>query len=331
MSYHHRTDTELWNSLNDATLSERSEILQSLGLRFIQRDEHNLAIAVLEEAKDAYEQLGCSSDVRVCGNWIARCHSNLGDSHNAIEGHKQVLASLIDNDPSNKWVGMTLDAIGCEYRDIDMHQLALDWFAQAARQHRANGDDELAVNSARKWLTAIRRTQRWNAMAEAAELVLALSTDIDDHIHARVGQILARLAGESLDVDVAAHLAKCDRLASTTSDPELAFEVELAHIAAMRARGDLEHAAARALQGQQAARAVNARSHQAEFMMQAAASFATTEPERAEELLLTAHDLAEVIGDQFIQDLAQASLMELRDGRGDANVAETDANQPPLW
>lgn len=330
MNHHNYTDAELWNLLQTASLSERSEILQSLGLRFIQREEHNQAIAVLEEAKDAYEQLGCSTDVRVCGNWIARCHSNLGDSQSAIEGHKEVLASLVENDPSNKWVGMTLDAIGCEYRDIDMHQLAQDWFAQAARQHKANGDSELAINSARKWMTAIRHTQHWTAMVEAAEIVLELSSEIEDHIHARVGQVLAGVAGKFGEIDLVALLAKCDRLVSTSADPELAFEVDLAHIAAMRARGDNAGAATRALQGQQAARAVNSSGHQAEFMMQAAASFATTEPDRAEELLLTAHDLAEVIGDQFIRDRAQASLMELRNRRSPLRQPETGSIQPPL-
>lgn len=327
---HDHTDEKLWNSLKSATDSERAEILQILGWRHIRQQKWARAVALLEEAKDAYLRLGLESQMRECANWIGRCLGNLGENERAILAHKEVLASLIDNDPTNDWVGKTLDAIGCQYRDAGMHDLAEPWFGQAARQHDANGDAELAVNSARKWINSIAATRQWSSMAEAASIVLRNSDTIIDHIRAHVGTVHAACAGVAEEVDVVVLLAKCDRLVSACDDVESAFEVELAHVAAMRQRGDLAGASDRALKGRAAAREYDSADYQAEFLLQAAACLADVEPERAESFLLVAKDLGEVLGDTSIEDRAEASLMQVREHMRSAHD-ELTGSQQSLW
>jgi tetratricopeptide (TPR) repeat protein len=318
------TEESLWDKLAESSGSERPEILQQLGWRAIQREKWGEAISILEEAKAAYEQIGCSSDVRMCLHWIARCAGNMSNSEMAIAEHINVLNMLQEQGPLDEFGAKTVDAIGCEYRDAGQQKKAGEYFGQAARLHDSNQSKYFAENSARKWIETIRRVGNWVDMLEATDIVLRNSTNLESHIHARVGQILAACHIPDSGYDIDDLLAKCARLDTAHADEEMSFEISLAKIAVLQLRGKLAEAESLALSARDHARACDDTNYQAQFIIAAAQTMLDRKPEAAVELLLVAQDLGEVLSDRDLLDHVGTSLMHIREAR-------RSQPQPTLW
>ncbi|NDB18683.1 MAG: hypothetical protein EB027_05410, partial [Actinobacteria bacterium] len=268
------------------------------------------AIALLEQAKAGYEKLGAARDAKMCEHWIARCATSLGDLELAMQRHQRVLDAT--EGPLDQLAAKTADAIGCDLSTNGQYARATNYFRLAALAHEANNDRHWAADSCHKWITRIRAAGLWHQMDEASALMLRVSKDVDQHILAHIGRVLAACAMNDGSVDVDGLLAKCDRLATAGTETYAAHEIQLGHIAVLQMRGDRARARRAAEEGIEAAQASEDPRYQARFLLACAENLPDDERLLSQEMTLTAQDIAEVLSDCELLDRAAMLNLHLR-------------------
>ena len=307
------SDDELWDSLPSTTEASKPNVLQAIAWRAIRQQRWGEAIALLEEAKTGYETFGPARDAKMCEHWIARCATNMGDLELAIQRHKKVLEASSAEGPWDQFAAKTADAIGCELSTSGQYARAVDYFRLAALAHEANNDRHWAADSCHKWITRIRAAGLWHQMEEASALMLRVSTEVDQHILAHIGRVLAACAMNDRSVDVDALLAKCDRLATAATQTYTAHEIQLGHIAVLQMRGDRDRARSAAEEGIEAAQATEEPRYQARFLLACAENLPEDQRLLSQEMTLTAQDIAEVLSDCELLDRAAMLSLHLRE------------------
>ena len=159
--------------------SEKAELLNGMGLGYLNLNDYTKALQYFEQARGLYEQLGDNTGTARALNNIGNIHNSLGNYEKALEYHLESL-QIDEQNGNKKGITSSLNNIGIVYQNIGKWDDALNYYNRSLKMNYEIDD----LNAASRCLNNIGNiylsTENYAKSLDFYQQSLGIKEQLDD-------------------------------------------------------------------------------------------------------------------------------------------------------
>lgn len=159
--------------------SEKAELLNGMGLGYLNLNDYTKALQFFEQARGLYKTLDDNTGMARALNNIGNIHNSLGNYEKALEYHLNSL-EIDEKDDNKKGITSSLNNIGIVYQNIGKWDDALSYYNRSLQMNYESDDLSTASRCLNNIGNIYLSTERYTKALEYYQQSLAIKEQLDD-------------------------------------------------------------------------------------------------------------------------------------------------------